>query len=131
VAALSVARNKFVLGAALVALFVGVCIVRVLNARREASYQSALRYYCQDIQPGMTRRDVLAHLRAKNATWHSVLLGGHWVDEIDLGSNFWTATWVSVALDYGRPKTLDRHHLVPDDAAVLEKVDLLRITDGP
>ena len=115
---------------ALSVVLVGLWGIRVSNARRESKYQSALRYYSQDIHPGMTRAEVLAHLRAKNATWHSELLDGC-VDEVSLGFNFWTSTWVSVAFSYGPPKAPVHLHLVADETAVLQKVYLLRITDGP
>jgi hypothetical protein len=60
-----------------VALSAGVLAVRyerrkVVEKKREASYQSTLSTYTQALQPGITRKKVEDYLRKRNLSWGQI-----------------------------------------------------------
>lgn len=111
---------------------------RKAREKRDAAYQARLAVYSRDLRPGMTRKDVRSYLRARNTSfqatgWQHRLDDLVEVGEDDAASWPFTHEWVYVDFEFPwRPQSdLGRRPLTFADDDILQKIELVRIIDGP
>jgi hypothetical protein len=91
----------------------------LVNKKREAGYEAALREYSKDIRPGLTRKDVRRYLRAKHIDYKVLCYAQQCAEMIYLGKYLgpFECAEADVAFEY-QPGFPDR------DSDVLKAVDL-------